>query len=381
MKKVLILQNKGKTYGGVWQVNKLIGEALLEKGYQVHIVSIRNNHNNLVLDHHKDLVVKTINEKGIWGTYTGTEIIYELKQKNIIKAARMFLSRLKHELSLLLDIKKLHQYIKNYNPDHIITAHYQLLDMIPKKYLNITIHEQHSSFKECINHKKTKETFVKYNGKITYLWLTEKTMQDAKNFGLKNCQYIYNAVRFKSDEIADVANNKKLITIARLSHEKRIDMMIDIAKEIFKDKLFSDWTLEIYGTGETEELLIKKVKNHKQIKLMGLTNNPQKELLKSSINLNTSLTEGFSLSILEANECGIPTITFNFGESTEEEIMNGKTGIIAKDKQDYINKLKQIMIDKKQLIELSRNAKEFSKNFHIENIINKWIELFNEYDK
>ena len=68
----------------------------------------------------------------------------------------------------------------------------------------------------------------------------------------------------------------------------------------------------------------------------------------------------------------------NFGESTEEEIINGKTGIIAKDKQDYINKVKQIMIDKKQLTELSKNAKIFSKEFHIENIINKWIELFDE---
>ena len=275
-------------------------------------------------------------------------------------------------------LKKLHKYIKNYNPDHIVTSHYQLLDMIPKKYLNITIHEQHSSFKDSINHKKTKETFIKYNGKITYLWLTEKTMKDAIELGLKNCKYIYNAVRFKSEETADVAKNKKLITIARLSPQKRLDIMVDMAKEIFKDKLFSDWTLEIYGTGETEELLKKKIKNHKQIKLMGLTNNPQEELLKASINLNTSTFEGFALSILEANECGVPTVTFNFGESTEEEIINGKTGIIAKDKQDYINKLKQIMIDKKQLTELSKNAKIFSKEFHIENIINKWIELFDE---
>ena len=114
---------------------------------------------------------------------------------------------------------------------------------------------------------------------------------------------------------------------------------------------------------------------------MGVTDNPKKELLNASINLNTSSFEGFSLSILEANECGVPTITFDFGESVHEEIINEKTGIIADDTGDYIEKLKELMLNESKLKILSKNAKEFSKEFHIENIVNKWIELFNEYDK
>ena len=31
MKKVLFLQNEGNNYGGVWQVNKLVGEELQKK--------------------------------------------------------------------------------------------------------------------------------------------------------------------------------------------------------------------------------------------------------------------------------------------------------------------------------------------------------------
>ena len=378
MKKVLILQLKGKSYGGVWQVNKLIGEALLDKEYEVSIVSIRNNQNDLIFEHDKRLNVLTINETDDWGSYQGAEIINEIKKIKPLKATKMIISRIKYELKLNQDIKKLHKYINNYQPNHIVVSHYQILDMLPKEYLNITINLQHSAFEDAIKHKATRKTLEKYNGKIKYLWLTKKTMESAIKYGLTNSSYIYNAVRFKSEERAKVYEKKKLITIARLSNDKRIDIMIDIVKEIFKDKKYKDWKLEIYGNGELEEDLKKQIDNHKQIKLMGRTDDPKKELLNASINLNTSPYEGFSLSILEANECGVPTITFDFGESVNEEIINGKTGIIADSKEDYINKLKELMLNEEKLQEISENAKNFSKEFHIENIINKWIELFDE---
>ena len=130
-----------------------------------------------------------------------------------------------------------------------------------------------------------------------------------------------------------------------------------------------------------EEVKFNKKKKYKQIKLMGVTNNPKKELLSSSINLNTSSYEGFSLSILEANECGVPTLSLDFGESVHEQILNNQTGIIVESKEDYINKLKELMLDEKKLLQLSKNVKEFSNNFHIEKIIDKWLDLFNELDK
>lgn len=381
MKKVLILQLKGKTYGGVWQVNKLIGEALIDESYEVRIGSIRNYKNDMIIEHDKRLKLFTINEVDNWGTYQISEIINELKKLHIIKSIKMMRSRISHEIVLKKDTNKLHNYIYKYAPDYIIVSHYQILDMIPKKYLNKTINVQHSAFEDAIRHKATRKTLERYNGKIKYLWLTKKTMENAQKHGLTNNSYIYNAVRFKSKNIANVTKNKKLITIARLSDDKRIDIMIDIAKELFKDKKFKDWNLEIYGSGELEEELRQKINNHKQIKLMGVTNDPKKELLNSSINLNTSPYEGFALSILEANECGIPTVTFNFGESVNEEIIDEKTGIIATSKEDYIDKLKKLMLDEEKLKFLSKNAKEFSKKFHIENITDEWIKLFNEFDK
>ena len=114
---------------------------------------------------------------------------------------------------------------------------------------------------------------------------------------------------------------------------------------------------------------------------MGLTDDPQRVYLSASINLNTSSTEGFSLSILEANECGVPTISFDFGESVNEEIINKKTGIIACSEEDYIYELEQLMSNNKKLEEYSKSCKEFSCKFQIDSIIKEWIKLFNKIDK
>ena len=382
MKKVLFIQLKGKSFGGVWQVNKIVGENLINKGYDVTVVSLRENQEDIQLEHNPKLKLHTINKKDIWeNTYTGTEIFEDLKKIKILNAIKKTVTRIKHEINIKEDTKKLHKYIYKYEPNYIVTSHYELISMIPKSYLDKTIHEQHQAFRESINHKGTKKVLDKYKDKLKFLWLTKQTMQDAISYGIKDSYYIYNAVRFKSKEIADVEANQKLITIAQLRPEKRIDLMVDIVKEVFKDKRFSNWTFEIYGSGVELDKIKKHIANNKQIKLMGLTSDPKKELLKSSIALNTSSFEGFALSILEGNECGVPTVTMDFGESVNEEILDGKTGIIAKTKEEYIDKLKELMLEKNKLKEMSMNAKEFSKQFQIESIIENWIELFKQLDK
>lgn len=380
MKKVLFLQNEGNNYGGIWQVNKLVGEELTKKGYTVSIVSIRNTSGSEDKNIDTKLNVSIINEQDTWGTYQGREILNELKKSHIITAFKMLLTRIKYKFTIKKDTNKLQNYIRKNKPNYIIVSQYEILNMIPKEYLSKTINQQHSSFSDFGSHKATMKTLKKYNNKIKYLWLSKETCDKVKKCGIKNNYFIYNAVRFKSNKTADVIKNKKLITIARLAKQKDIGTMIEIVDEIFQDKKFDNWIFEIYGSGPEEEMLKTKI-NNKRIKLMGPTDNPKKELLASSINLNTSLFEGFSMSILEAQECGVPTISLNYWESVYEQIVDNKTGIIAKDKKDFIKKLKKIMSEDKQLLTMSTECKNFSKKFQIEQIINDWIKLFTDIDK
>lgn len=372
MKKVIILQLLGKSFGGVWQVNKTVGEKLIFLGYDVSVVCLRDNKNDLIVEHNPELLLHTINEVDNWNDVP--------RKKELLKGKISIIKYLNEHKKVVTDLNSLKKYILKEKPDYIITSHYQLLDSIPKNYLSKSIHVQHCSFKESYSHVATRKMLYKYNGKIKIVWLSKKSCSFAIEKGYKNCSYIYNAVRFKSDDRADVVSNRKLVTISRFSEEKRLDMMIEIVKEIISDDKFSDWSFEIYGSGPTEDKMRQVIGDFDRIKIMGRTDDPKNVLLSSSINLNTSIFEGFSLSILEANECGVPTISFDFGESASELILNEKTGIIADDVNDYKKKLRLLMLDKEKLSFMSDCCKKFNKNFDIDNIIIEWINLFNNID-
>ena len=374
--KIVFIQNKGGNYGGVWQVNKIVGEALINKGYDVSIVSIRDDHFGITLEHDERLKVVTINEKDIWHTYYGSDFKESLYGFHLIRLTKQICHRIRNIFRLKNDKKNLTKYLDEYKPDYIVVSHYQVLDLIDTKYLPITFMHQHTSFMDTLSINANIETFFKYNDKIKgFIWLTNKTMEKANEKGLRNNYHIYDAVRFKSDSISNVENNKKLVSISRLSSDKRLDLMIKMVEEVFKEEKYSNWVLEIYGDGEEFDNLSKTITSP-QVKLMGSTDNPKDVLLSSSINLNTSIYEGFCLTIIEGYECGVPAISFDSGEQIEEVILNNKTGFIAKDREDYINKIKELMDNPSLLKEMGINAKEYNKNFQIDKIVNDWDNLF-----
>ena len=376
--KIVFIQNKGGNYGGVWQVNKMVGEALINKGYEVSVVSIRDDHFGLNLEHDPRLNVVTINEKDIWHTYYGSDFKDSLKKFKLITLFKQVFHRIRNIKRLKNDKKNLTKYLDEYKPDYIVVSQYQVLDLIDTKYLPITFMHQHASFMDTLSVNANVETFFKYNDKIKgFIWLTKNTMAKAIEKGFKNNHYIYNAVRFNCDKVSDVINNKKLVSISRLSSDKRIDLMILMVEEVFKDPKYQDWSLEIYGDGEEYDNL-SKIITSPQVKLMGSTDKPMDVMLSSSINLNTSTYEGFCLTIIEGYECGVPSISFNSGEQIEEVILDNKTGFIAKDKNDYINKLKELMDNNKLLTEMGLNSKEYNKNFQIDKIVNDWDKLFHD---
>ena len=378
MKKVLFLQNIGNSYGGVWFVNKTIGEELINNDYDVEILSIRDSHKK-ELEHDEKLKVSIVNKNDLWEITHFEDIKKEFIKFKIIKSIKLLLKKIKEEYKLKKDYNYVKSYIRKNNYDYIVTTHYQLLDCIPKEYLKKTIHEQHTSFITSYNHLATRKTFDKYNGKVTFLWLSKKSSELAKGKGYLNSTYIYNPIKFTCLKKADVINNKKLVTISRFSEEKRLDLMVKIVDEVLKNNKFKNWIFEIYGDGPLKKELMNLKYDAKKIKIMGFTNDTKSVLMKSSINLNTSLFEGFSMGILEASECGVPTITFDFGESVSEEIQDNVTGLIVnqEDLENYKKKLELLMSDSKLLETMSKNCKNFAKQFNIKIVIKEWIRLFN----
>lgn len=376
--KILFLQNIQDSIGGVTIVNISLAKAFLNHGEEVYIYSVRNTENAQKVEYPKEIQTKLINKTEIWSCPRYNEAIKDLKELNIKEGIGKILKRKQYDKLLINDYNKLKTEILKLNPDIIINSHYELLKAIPKEYLKKTINHYHTSFTQLLKNKSQLKFLKKYSNKILkYVWLTEESCKLAKQNGIENSITIYNPIRFSSEEISNVRDNKTAIFLGRISKEKRLDLAVDMFSEVVKKFKCDEWTFKIYAVGELDCKLKKKIEENKSIFFMGKTDNPKEVLLQSGIMLLTSEFEGLPLTVLEANECGVPVISFNFGETAKEVIKNN-TGILVEqnNKEEYQNKLVEIMENEETREQLSIEAKRFAKNFKIDEIQNQWYKLF-----
>lgn len=379
MKKILFLQIKGNSFGGVWFVNKTLGEELINRGYKVEVLALRNNHPGVEIND-TPIKITTINPVDSWEIFHRKDVLHSLKKGEFFKTLKSYLS---DDKKLKQDYQKMKQYINDFQPDIIISSHYQTLFGIPKKYLKKTIFVQHSSFEYVKMDRLNVKTLKKLNHRLYKMcWLCKSTMEEAMKVGLTNSTYIYNPNKFHINARANVCDNKRIVVVTRIHPEKRIDLMIDMVNDVFQDCEYNDWKFDIYGIGEFNEQSKEILKNSKQIKYHGVTNEPVEVLMQASITLNTSIYEGFSLSIIEGNTCGLPVIAFHFGESAHEQIIDGYNGfIIANDDVEaFKNKIKYLLNHADILEKMSKNAKEFSKQFEVSEVVDKWEKIFLEME-
>ena len=378
MKKIFFLQNEGKVLGGVFQVNKTLGLEFYRRGYEVTILSFRNNKS----DFYEETPFKqvAINEKDEWKFVFKRDVL-----SSFSKGIRTFLKTLKlhveQQKKLKKDYEDMKMYILRERPDFIIASHYQTLLGIPKEYLSRTVFVQHSTYHALECDRKNYDILKKFNHQLLRLaWLSESAMNAAIKNGFDNSIYIYNPIRFRCDNRALVKKNKTIICLSRFSPEKRIDLMVKIVADVFNDKKFKTWKLKLYGTGKLDNETEKIINNSKQIFNMGITDEPRNVLLKSSLILNTSKVEGFPLSLNEAFACGVPALSFNYGEAAKEQIINDYNGYVVDQDNisEFKNKLIMLLSDLDKLEILGKNAKEFSNKFDVEKICDEWERLFNE---
>lgn len=378
MKKIIFLQNEGQVLGGVFQVNKTLGLEFFKRGYEVIILSFRNNKTGYF--EKTPFKQIAINEEDEWNFIFKRDVLNSIKKGlfEFLKTLKLYCFQQKE---LKKDYNNMKKYIIKEKPDFIISSHYQTLLGVPFNYLSKTIYVQHSTYDALNADRKNYKILKKFNKFLYKLaWLSKSAMNMALENGFVKNIYIYNPIRFNTNKKANLQKNKTLIALSRFSPEKRIDLMVQIVNDIFKDKKFKDWKLKLYGSGKLSDDTLNILKDSKQIFNMGVSNEPMNVLLESSLILNTSKVEGFPLSLIEAFECGVPALSFNYGEASKEQIIDDYNGYVIE--QNDIIKFKEklilLMSNNSKLEMLGINAKEFAGRFDVKKVCDEWERLFNE---
>lgn len=86
-----------------------------------------------------------------------------------------------------------------------------------------------------------------------------------------------------------------------------------------------------------------------------------------------------NVKFLEAAMCEIPVIAQSFEDGPYEEIINGETGVLIKDNNDWRDAIEMLIKDKDLRRKIGKNAREYVlKNYDIKDHYQEWSEAYNK---
>lgn len=205
------------------------------------------------------------------------------------------------------------------------------------------------------------------------------TKEDKDTFFPNNNKFIYihNPATFEPTN--NYNNNNYIIAVGRLSIEKDFISLIKAWNLVQRE--CPTWKLKIVGEGPERNNLeeeIKRLNLGNSVVLTGYSNNIKKEMAESSIFVLTSLYEGFGLVLLEAMACGLPSVAFACQFGPKDIITDEKNGLLIynRDIKSLSEKLIYLIQHLDVRKEMSNQALKRVDDFSINNIIDKWMKLF-----
>jgi L-malate glycosyltransferase len=277
--------------------------------------------------------------------------------------------------------------------DHMVYFHLfptKLVCLIKRKNMVITWHEvwgkkywkEYMGRKGIFGYWMEKMSSKLPNKIVSISKHTTSNLKNKLNVKSKNIVTIPNAVDIKliqsvkpSKEISDV------IFAGRLIQHKNVDVLVRSINLIKKSN--PKIKCIIVGNGpEIENLkwLTKQLKLNKNIVFKGFIDKHEDvlSLIKSSkVFVLPSIREGFGISIIEANACGIPVVTTNHKDNASKDlIQKRKNGFVCRlDEKEFA---KAIL----KAIRQSKNMKPYclssTKRYSLTNIINNFEEVYGE---
>jgi len=178
--------------------------------------------------------------------------------------------------------------------------------------------------------------------------------------------------------LKDKGKNKKFIIgyLGGFGKRKNIEYILKIANEFKNDKKI---IFKIAGKGPKLNNLVRLKKEMKldNIEFVGFISDENLNEFYNSLDLFLfpSLYEGFGLPVLEAMACGIPVMISNISSLPE---IAGDAGILInlRKAEETIEKIKELIKNKKKLKRLSQKSIKRAKEFNWEKTAKETIKVY-----
>ena len=182
----------------------------------------------------------------------------------------------------------------------------------------------------------------------------------------------------------------KIIIIARLFYEKRIDDAIKAFNQAYQNN--DSLTLDIYGYGNgadnfKEEKMLKKLVQdlglEDVVHFMGYTKNMDYVYDNAQLSILSSRYEGAPLSIVEAQSHGVPVISYDINYGPADLIADGQSGFVVPSGHidDLAAKITEFFASPKLRRKLNDGAYENAKRSSSESVWRYWQKYVINTDK
>jgi glycosyltransferase involved in cell wall biosynthesis len=155
--------------------------------------------------------------------------------------------------------------------------------------------------------------------------------------------------------------NPRLLHLGRLKAYKRIEHVLDVLDAI------PGATLDIVGEGDHREALEADIARRglrDRVAMHGHVDEETRAAMyaRAWILLTASSSEGWGLTVIEAALCGTPSAALAVG-GLRESIVDGKTGILARDIDELTARVRDLIADRERLQELGDAARRRALTF------------------
>lgn len=170
----------------------------------------------------------------------------------------------------------------------------------------------------------------------------------------------------------------KLVIVTAFYFPKKAKGILNLAEILAKAQRMTEKNIEckVVGGGPYLDEIKNKVRKDAKIDFVGFRQNSRKIIKKSDIFVYYSGHDNLPTAVLEAMACGLPVVTNQVG-AVSEMITNGRDGYIAKNDDNYLVHLLNLLEDFRLRQRLGRSArKTVEEKFSLGKIVEKYIRLY-----
>ena len=175
-------------------------------------------------------------------------------------------------------------------------------------------------------------------------------------------------------------SSKTIVSLGRLASEKGYDLLINAWSQV--EPRYPKWSLHIYGEGPERNKLEKIIAINRlnNITLKGLTDDVETVYDEAAFYTMSSKFEGFGMVLIEAQNRGLPIVSFDCPSGPAEIVHHNIDGMLVEN--GNISALANAMIEMIENPQLRKamasEALKSAQRYHIDKVIEEWLKLLTD---